>query len=118
MTLADELRGIRPRVTCIPKRVELEPPEHANSFLPDLPRRQALREWIKTAGRFTYHDAMDAVVIDKGHATQYLTDFHRSGLIRKVGTMPSMGGRKAAIYEAAPEPTTKAEKANRKYFGA
>lgn len=115
MTLADELRGVKPRIT-VTGRVVIQPDEDTEAFMPDIPRRTALREWVKTAGRFTSFDAAEAVGIDRYNASQYLTDFQRGGLILKVGELPGTTGRKAFVYEPAPDDPV--ARANRKHFGA
>lgn len=100
MTLADELRGIRPHIT-VTGRYVMTPDHDGVEFMPEIPRMTALREWVKTAGQFTSFDVGEALGINRYKASHYLCELHREGAVRKIGEMPSIGGRKAYMYEAA-----------------
>lgn len=110
MTLADELLGIRPHITVTGKYVCHDDPVQSVTV-------ESFREWAAEQDEFTVNDLQAAFDCAKSRAASLVEHERRVDRIEVVGRRKSLG-RPLTVWRVKATPMTKAERANRKFFGA
>jgi hypothetical protein len=91
MTLAEELRGIKPRITSPGRFVSHDDPEPKSPQYVT-PRTLAFDAWIKDAGSFIAWDAMLALRLDRRQVRENTLRCIREGTLMIVGELPRRNG--------------------------
>lgn len=110
MTLADELRGIRPHKILTGRVISNDDP--VKSFTVEI-----FREWINTVDDFTVEDVCLAFDCSSTRARLVIHRERDASRIERCGGRKS-GGRFQHVWRKKAEPMNPVEKANRKFFGA